>query len=100
MCNRQLTPPADRGWRDEICGRNTSDQVGGVESPSASCEGGKAHRPKTGLAGSGARHFASDGRGYPTPVSCTRLVRDCFRVQRELTVCTVRVPSRFLSIWV
>src|ERR1700675_2661229 len=78
MCNRQLSAPAGRGWRNEICERNSSYSIGSVESPSASCEGGEAHRPKTGLAGSGGRHFANAGRGSPTPVSDTRLVRGCF----------------------
>ena len=40
------------GWRNEISGRNTSDQVGCFESPSAFCEGDAADSPKTGLAGS------------------------------------------------
>ena len=52
MCNRQLKGPAGRGWRNEICGRNTSDPVGGVEGPSPPCEGGPAHCPKNGMAGS------------------------------------------------
>ena len=46
------------------------------------------------------RHFANACRRYPTPVSGTRLVRDCFRLQGKSTVRTVRIHSRFPSIWV
>ncbi len=69
MCNRQLNALAGRGWRNEICERNSSYSIGSVESPSASCDGGEAHRPKTGLAGFRAWNFANASRGYPTPVS-------------------------------
>src|ERR1700723_977183 len=99
ICNRQFSAPPARGWRNEIYDRNSSYSIGSVESPSASCEGGEAHRRKTGLAGSGARHFANAGRGYPPPVSDTRLVRGCFRIQGKSTFRSVRVCSRFPSIW-
>src|ERR1700722_11759418 len=98
-CNRQLSAPAGRGWHTEICERNSSYSIGSVESPSASCEGGEAHCPETGLAGSGARNFANAGRGYSTPVSGTRLVRGCFWIQGKSTFRSVRVCSRFPSIW-
>src|ERR1700722_16117435 len=99
MCNRQLGAPAGRGWRNEICEWNSSYSIGSVESPSASCEGGEAHCPKTGLAGSGARNFANASGGYPAPVSSTRLVRGCFRIQGKSTYRSVRECSRFPSIW-